>query len=247
MTSKRAAARRRRSSREAEKPLAWIGPDGLERTRVYEEVFIPQDDPWPRFTIIYPREPSYLRLTPEQIRASRRSTETFHRAMGVALGTAWIAATHLGYHETCKEKACMRMRRCAGRRHEEDWSTFPGPMYPPCVDKDTADEVRPISNELTAILGRSMGPFYVDGIEGPREALENIGLTRLPDDALDTALAQVERRRREREEVRRKVYGEKEAGAANERLRSASAGAKSFPAKADGGTIVPRRRPDDAA
>ena len=177
-------------------PLRTIDERGVERTTVYDHVFIPDDDPWPRFTVVHP--PRHPEQTDKQDWWSRRDTERFHRAMSVMLGTSWIAATHLGYHRTCPESSCRRMGRCAGRRREDDWA-FPGPCFPPCADAAGKDEVRPISNELTAILAAWM-PIYKDQIASPPlEELMHAGITRLPPGALEEALARIERRRRQRE------------------------------------------------
>ena len=69
--------------------------------------------------------------TAAQVEASRRGTERHYLKLSISRHLARIAAGALGFPARCTLPLCRRARRCAGSRHEFDWS-FPGPWMPPC-------------------------------------------------------------------------------------------------------------------
>lgn len=90
--------------------------------------------PIPVFTLpIAPRAPGD---TESQHAAYRRGVERHARALGVYLAFFQLLCTRLEFHRGCRRGACRRLKRCAGRNPQDDWSTPFRPVVPPCVGTD---------------------------------------------------------------------------------------------------------------
>ncbi len=109
------------------KPTDWSDPGVTNR---YERVAMPEG--FPRFRVHH--APRMAWQNDAQYEAGLVDEECLYRTLGIYLGIAQMAASHLGLHEDCAREACRRAGRCVSRRAEDDWTVFPGPMLPPCCD-----------------------------------------------------------------------------------------------------------------
>lgn len=133
-----------------DRPLPPYEPEdwsGFEVTDVFEQIKDPPEG-CPRFKIRHTPRPDWQ--TEEQYQVSRRHDEELAWTFSIYLGLSQDAATHLGYHRVCREKACRRAKRCVSRRAEDDWRVFPGPMMPPCCVRERTEPVRELIRALGA-------------------------------------------------------------------------------------------------
>lgn len=144
-----------RDPHEKPPPLFMPPPHGAEVTADYALVAMPPAH-LPRFRVVHPPADG---LTAAQRHAERLATEDYYRALGVALVLAQDAATAMGFHRTCARKACRRKKRCAGRRHEFDWS-FPGPFMPPCAAR--LGEIEAVRSGMRAIAAAILAQGKAD-------------------------------------------------------------------------------------
>jgi hypothetical protein len=76
--------------------------------------------------------------TDEQWASVVSGVERHARAMGVYLGFFQMLCTHRGHHRKCQLAGCRRLKRCTGRRAEDDTSGPFAPFVPPCVPLEAA-------------------------------------------------------------------------------------------------------------
>ncbi|CAI2931339.1 hypothetical protein [Aminobacter niigataensis] len=89
---------------------------------------------YPSFRInSFPREPW---CTDAQWACVLRDQQEHAEAKGIYLGLFQLLAAHLGFVCKCPLRACRRLRKCTGRRAEDDWSFPFKPFIPPCVPLD---------------------------------------------------------------------------------------------------------------
>ena len=121
----------------------------------------PTKYPWPVFDMS-PGEREPWR-TDEQWAALVRGIERRVRAMGVYLGFFQMLCTHRGLHRKCQLAGCRRLKRCTGRRAEDDRSGPFAPFVPPCVPLEEAiveemrEEIRAEVRRIRADAKRGEG------------------------------------------------------------------------------------------
>ncbi|MEJ6781798.1 hypothetical protein [Aminobacter sp. Piv2-1] len=95
----------------------------------------PAKRPWhPTFKVnTFPRDRKY---TDAQWAAVLADPEHDAKVKGLYLGLFQLLAGHLGFHRKCPLPGCRRLRKCVGRRAENDWSFAFKPLIPPCVPLD---------------------------------------------------------------------------------------------------------------
>jgi hypothetical protein len=125
-------------------------PAGTIFTRNYEQVVIPENDPWPRFTVILHPRPRHM--NDEEYRRACLETEQIYRSKGTILGLAQLSVTRLGWWKTCWKPVCRRKRACFARKREDDWSMGSGPMMPRCCD--TFDKIETVKKMVWDITHR---------------------------------------------------------------------------------------------
>ncbi|PWK70805.1 hypothetical protein [Aminobacter sp. AP02] len=76
------------------------------------------------------REPS---CTDAQWACVMRDQQRHAEVKGAYLGLFQLLCGHLGFHRHCPLRGCRRLKRCVGRRAEDDWSFAFRPLIPPCV------------------------------------------------------------------------------------------------------------------
>ena len=91
--------------------------------------------------------------TDEQWASVVSGVERHARAMGVYLGFFQMLCTHRGRHRKCQLAGCRRLKRCTGRRAEDDTSGPFAPFVPPCVPLEAA-VVEEMREEIRAEVRR---------------------------------------------------------------------------------------------
>jgi hypothetical protein len=161
---------------------------GWPSTGKFERRVVPADDPWPAFPVHHvARDDGQSDLQYEFDLADR---ECHARAKSVTLGVAQRVATRLGLPRYCAYRSCQRRGRCARRLEEDDYSRYPGPEYPPCADRDNMALLRRATERCLDALDEAIDARMRRHIGEPLSAVDHIGLTALPEEAILGAVAE---------------------------------------------------------
>jgi hypothetical protein len=115
-------------------PKDWSNPLIADK---YEYFELPPD--CPRFRVLHHARGA--QQTDAQYAADRYSAEYYYFGLSISLWIAQWAATYVGLHNSCPQKACRRAKECVSRRAEDDWTVFPGPWLPPCCNNSERTEL----------------------------------------------------------------------------------------------------------
>lgn len=91
------------------------------------------DKPWQHPVFAIPKREREPWRTDAQWACVVRDQERHAEAKGVYLGLFQLLCSHLGFCRQCPLRGCRRLKKCVGRRAEDDWSFAFRPFIPPCV------------------------------------------------------------------------------------------------------------------
>lgn len=114
---------------------------------------IPAEKPWhPTFEV---QKFARRGETDAQWACVLRDHERHAEAKGIYLGLFQLLAAHWGFVAKCPLPGCRRLKKCIGRRAEDDWSFPFRPFIPPCVPLEV-EIVEKMRTEISAEVKRHL-------------------------------------------------------------------------------------------
>lgn len=120
----------------------------------------PPEERWyPSFSInAFPRRTE----TDAQWACVMRDQQDHAEAKGIYLGLFQLLAAHWGFVRHCPLARCKRLKKCTGRRAEDDWSFPFKPFIPPCVPLDV-EIVEKMRAAIRVETDRIVAAYEADG------------------------------------------------------------------------------------